>query len=112
MEARKKGGGVLCQRGAVKYAFIRDHARQFRVRVMCRVLGARASGYYAWRSRQPSPRVEQNQQLLQRIKTLHTQSRGIYGSPKIYRSLRGGGEIVNHKRVEKLMKEHAIRAKK
>jgi putative transposase len=46
-----------------------------------------------------------------KIKALHAKSRGLYGSPKIYRQLRRDGEVVNHKRVEKLMKAHAIRAK-
>jgi hypothetical protein len=38
------------------------------------------------------------------IKALRAKSRGLYGSPKIYRQLRRDGEVVNHKRVEKLMK--------
>ncbi len=79
---------------------------------MCRVLVVKASGYYAWRSRQPSERTTENNRLLAKIKALHAKSRGLYGSPKIYRLLRRDGEVINHKRVEKLMKAHAIRAKR
>ena len=43
----KKGRGVLCQAVRVKYAFIRNHEQEFRVRSMCRVLGVHHSGYYA-----------------------------------------------------------------
>jgi putative transposase len=50
--------------------------------------------------------------LLEKIKAEHTASRGLYGSPKLYRKLRREGETVNHKRVERLMKEHGITAKR
>jgi len=79
---------------------------------MCRVLEVGASGYYGWRSRQPSQRAKENERLLERIKAEHLASRGIYGSPKVYRKLRRDGEVVNHKRVERLMKEHGIKAKR
>lgn len=79
---------------------------------MCRVLDVKASGYYAWRGRKPSPRATENERLLERIKAIHDESRRTYGSPKIYQSLRRDGEVINHKRVEKLMKAHAIRAKR
>lgn len=79
---------------------------------MCRVLEVGASGYYRWRSRQPSTRAKENERLLERIKAAHAASRGLYGSPKVYQKLRHDGETVNHKRVERLMKEHGIRAKR
>ena len=36
----------------------------------------------------------------------------MYGSPKVYRQLRREGEACNHKRVERLMKEHQLKAKR
>ncbi len=79
---------------------------------MCRVLEVGASGYYGWRSGQPSQRAKENERLLERIKAEHLASRGIYGSPKVYGKLRRDGETVNDKRVERLMKEHGIKAKR
>lgn len=79
---------------------------------MCRVLEVSASGYYAWRGREPSRRVVENDRLVEKIRAVHEASRRNYGSPKIYRRLRRDGEAVNHKRVERLMKEHGIRAKR
>lgn len=79
---------------------------------MCRALEVRASGYYAWRTRKPSKRAEDNERLLREIKSAHAGSRGIYGSPKVYRQLRRAGEQVNHKRVARLMREHGLRAKR
>lgn len=91
---------------------MRANESEFRIRAMCRVLGVRASSYYARRSRKPSQRATQNPSLLTKIKALYQASRGVYGSPKICQSLRREGEAVNHKRVEKLMKTHGIKAKR
>ncbi len=102
--------GVLCQRSAVKYAFIRDHRQEFRVSAMCRALEVGAAGYYAWRARQPSAREKEDERLVERITAAHTESRGQYGSPKVYRKLRRDGERVSRKRVARLIKEHGITA--
>lgn len=91
---------------------MRENEAEFRVSAMCRVLDVRASGYYAWRSRKPSQRATENERLVEKIKALHARSRRTYGSPKMYQSLRRTGEIVNHKRVARLMKAHSIRAKR
>jgi transposase InsO family protein len=46
------------------------------------------------------------------IHCIHKESRNQYGSPKVYRHLRKLGEACNHKRVERLMREGGIRAKR
>ena len=79
---------------------------------MCRVLEVSSSGYYGWRSRAKSKRARENDQLLGKIRALHSDSRQNYGSPKIYRRLRQQGEACNHKRVERLMQEKGIRARR
>jgi transposase InsO family protein len=50
--------------------------------------------------------------LAKKIKAAHIASRGLYGSPKIYRELRREGAAVNHKRVSRLIKEHGLKAKR
>jgi len=47
----------------VKYATIRSHEQQFRVRMMCAVLRVSPSGYYEWRGRTPSERMQRRAQL-------------------------------------------------
>jgi transposase InsO family protein len=91
---------------------MRDHQQQFSISAMCRVLGVNPSGYYRWRGRKPSSRDEENRGLLEQIKAIHAESRQTYGSPKVLRKLRRGGKTVNHKRVARLMRENAIRAKR
>jgi transposase InsO family protein len=91
---------------------MREHEGQFHLSAMCRALEVSPAGYYRWRSRKPSARAEENERLVERIKAVHVASRGVYGSPKIYRKLRRDGYRVNHKRVERLMKEQGVRAKR
>lgn len=79
---------------------------------MCRAFSLNPSGYYAWRRSKPSPRVAENARLLTQIKAIAAEGRGHYGSPKVVRRLRRDGEAVNHKRVERLMRENGICAKR
>jgi transposase InsO family protein len=46
------------------------------------------------------------------IRVIHKESRDQYGSPKVYRRLRKLAEACKQKRVERLMRENAIRAKR
>lgn len=79
---------------------------------MCRALEVSPAGYYRWRTRKPSQREKENERLVEQIRSAHVESRGIYGSPKIYRKLRREGEAVNHKRVARLVRENGIKAKR
>lgn len=79
---------------------------------MCRALEVKASGYYAWRKRKLSRRAAENELLVEKIKAIHSESRATYGSPKVYRCLRREGEQVNHKRVERLMRDEGLKAKR
>jgi len=78
---------------------------------MCRVLRVSASGYYAWRSCSPSLRHSQDTALLAEIRRVHERSRQTYGSPRIHAELRAQGTLCNHKRIERLMRQHHIRAR-
>jgi len=92
----------------MKYTFIAAHREEFRVRVMCRVLGVKRSGYYAWRKRKPSTREQANAALLALIRQEHEQSRKTYGSPRVHALLQRRGVICGHNRVARLMQRHGI----
>lgn len=66
------------------------------------------SSYYAWRSRKPSLRDKGNDELLGIIKQIHQKSNKTYGSTRIVREVRKRGIKANHKRIERIMKEHGI----
>lgn len=71
------------------------------------------SGFYAWKKREaqgPSPKATQRQQLIAKIKAVHQNTNGIYGSPKIYQELKKQGESVCENTVAKLMSQNQIRS--
>jgi putative transposase len=80
----------------------------FPVPAMARVLGVSASGFYAWKSRQPSARDRSDAELLRRIRTIHLASQGTYGAPRIHAELRAEGTLVGEKRVARLMRAAGI----
>lgn len=80
------------------------HQAVHRVAAMCRVRGVSASGYYAWCDREPSARARSDAALLERIRAIHTQSRGTYGVPRVHAELKAEGTRVGRKRVARLMR--------
>jgi putative transposase len=80
----------------------------FPVRMMCRNPGVSPSGYYDWRERPLSARARDNQRLLGRIRSLHTESDGVLGAPRIWDDLRHEGETRSLNRVARLMQINSI----
>jgi len=76
---------------------------------MCAELGVSRSGFYAWCKLRCCQRDKQNAALAEKIRTIHHQSRGSYGSPRIYRALRAQGERFGRHRVARLMRLEGIR---
>lgn len=89
----------------MKYAFVKDHCSAHGIRQLCSALDVSTSGYYDWCNRAKSPRVLENQRLLTLIKCHHASSNETYGSPRIHKDLVAEGEVVNIKRVARLMRE-------
>lgn len=75
---------------------------------MCEVLLLpRSSYYHSFHKVQSSYEIE-NEAILKRIKYLHAESKGRYGSPKIKHLLEQEEIFVSQKRVARLMKEAGI----
>jgi putative transposase len=86
------------------------HQHQYPVVRMCRLLAVSPSAYYAWRKRRPCRRQIENERLTEQIRQIHQDSYGTYGCPRIHAELRAQGVACNHKRIERLMRLHQIRA--
>lgn len=94
----------------MKYEFIEEHRETYKAKSMCELLKVSRSGYYAWNTRQPSRRQKDNKELLEHIQRIHTQSRKLYGSPRITAELNEEGYRCGKNRVARIMKKHSIRA--
>jgi len=91
----------------VTFRFMDANKADFPIRFMASRLGVSTSGFYEWRHRQSNPcrRVREDVELTETITEIWGQSRGIYGSPRIWAELRLGRDIrVGRKRVERLMR--------
>ena len=95
----------------MRYDFIEGHRLLWRLVVLCRLLRVSKAGYYAWRRRAPSPRSRNNQALTVRIAALHSERRGVYGSPRMHRELRSHGIPIGKHRVARLMRAAGISAR-
>lgn len=94
----------------MKFAWIKAHQGEFPVEPMCQALDVSKSGFYAWLGRPPSSRAIRRTELLQRISSVHRDSRQIYGSPRVHRELLVQGERVSENTVARLMRLNRIRS--
>ena len=78
--------------------------------VVCRVLGVSRSGFYAWRKRPPSAGEHRREELTERVRAIHRQVKGRYGSPRMHAELVARGEACCVNSVAKLMKRAGISA--
>jgi putative transposase len=79
------------------------------VQVCCRVLEVSESGFYAWRSRPPSPRAIRHAWLTDAIHQVHAASRQTYGSRRVHAELTlGRGIRVGYHAVELLMRRAGL----
>ena len=73
------------------------------VGMMCRCLNVSKSGFYAWACRIPGPRARANARLLERMREIHEDSKGVIGAPRMHEDLTDEGERVSLNRVARLM---------
>lgn len=91
---------------------IEAHRDEGSISRSCQALGVSYSGYCAWRKRLPSQRKLSDERLLEKIRRLQTQGRGLYGSPRIYQALQQQGEQGSRKRVARLMRENGLNSRR
>ena len=94
----------------MKFAFVARYRPVWPTRVMCRLLGVSASGFYEWLGRPPSARSLANAQLLVRIRESFALSQQTYGSPRVWKDLVVAGERCGENRIARLMRLAQLRA--
>jgi putative transposase len=81
------------------------------VAACCRTMKVSRSAFHAWRHTQlnPTARMLADAELGDLVVKTHEQSFGTYGNRRVTAELRLGlGREVNHKRVERLMRERGL----
>ena len=96
----------------MRYAWIDTQRRVYALSEMCLVLEVSISGYRSWsRGGKANRRRLTDAQLLALIRAIHEELKGAYGSPRMVLELRARGFAAGKERVERLMREHDIRAR-
>lgn len=90
---------------------MQQHEAEFPIAIMCDVFAVSRSGYYAWINKPESWRKQANTALLEQIHIVHQESRGTYGSPRVYRALTQQEIPCSENRVARLMREDGLQAK-
>lgn len=91
------------------FRFIDAEKAHLPVSLLCRMLGVSRSGYYAWRSRPPSRRSQEDAALAEKIVEIHRRSRETYGYPRVHAELRALGLRCGRRRVARLMRKSGLR---
>ncbi len=97
----------------MKYGFMKENQRLFKVNTMSRVLGVSRSGYYRWRKRAGKPTARQQRQLTldARVKAAFEAGKGRNGAPRIAQDLAEAGHPYDRKTVANSMRRQGLRAK-
>ncbi|TCN53695.1 helix-turn-helix protein [Rhodococcus sp. SMB37] len=79
---------------------------------MASLMGVSVSGYYkhvkSMTATQLNPARQRREELAVRIESIHKDSHGVYGSPRITAELRARGERVSTKTVAKVMAQRGL----
>ena len=70
-----------------------------------------SSGYYSYLRRGLSRRHEENHCLVEKIKQIWHEVRGVYGSPRVTVELQAQGFVCGENRIARLMRENGIKAR-
>lgn len=77
----------------------------------CRVLEVSRAGFYDWRGRPASKRVQENERLKVAIRAAHTRTRETYGARRLQPELAKDGFIAGRDRIARLRRELGLRCR-
>lgn len=90
----------------IRLKFIDDHKREYSIKRMCTVLEIPRSTFYKWQEGKPARLQRMMDDALQtaRIRAVFDEYDGNYGRRRITCELNDQGVVINHKRVDRLMR--------
>ena len=95
----------------MKYGFIQDHADQYPVTLLCRMLGVQRSTWYDWRNRPGKVIPAEELVLRRRMKALFAASRESLGSRTLAENLRQEGFVIGRDKTRRRMKQLNLKVK-
>jgi putative transposase len=95
----------------VKYAWIDSQRDAYARETLCEALGVSPSGWVSWKRGGGRQKRLSDAQLLMLIRAVHAETKGAYGSPRVFRELKARGVPVSRERIARLMRKNDIRAR-
>jgi putative transposase len=97
----------------VKYAFMHNHADEFKIMTMNRVLGVSRSGFYRFRQRAGKPTIRQQQRMVldKLVAEAFATQKMRAGSPRLVLDLCDQGYSYDRKTVAASMQRQNLRAR-
>jgi len=111
-EILKKANGLLCKRVELRFDFIRQQQKAYPVTVLCRVMVVSRSGYYKYLKTKHENKMDPDFELIAKVRQIHSDTRGSYGSRRMSGQLRDDGYDVGRYRAGSLMKKAGVSVKR
>ena len=93
----------------MRYGFIHQERKAYALSRLCWIMKVSRSGYYTWKKRQGRSPSASRCRLLERVKRLHEETRGSYGSRRVSRQLRQEGFEVGRSQARGLMRDAGLK---
>ena len=97
-----------------RFAFVAAERANHAVAVLCRIVGASVSGFYAWLRAIPAvrARAEAEAELRGHIGRIFATRRHVYGAPRVHAELRREGRRHSRRRIGRLMRAMGLAARR
>jgi transposase InsO family protein len=92
----------------VKYAFIRDHAKSYKIQSLCEMMEVSRSAYYDWLDRPESDRSKDDRKLAGELTALHFEMRQAYGTLRLWHELARRQRPAGKHRIARLKRELSL----
>ena len=96
----------------MRFEFIDVHKKLWPIRVMCKCLRVRPSGFFRWRKSKLNPAKKAETVLELLILSIFNEHKRRYGSPRVHQELiKRNGMPVSKSKVSRIMKKMGLRAR-